>query len=62
LAQEEEEWSRVNSHVNDDIVIEIDGDKVLVQPHLEEPLLKLLLQSLKELGVEPSKVEWRPCG
>jgi len=48
--------------VNDDLVIEIDGDKVLVQPHLEEPLLKLLIQSLKELGVEPSKVEWRPCG
>jgi len=52
----------MNSHVNDDIIVEIDGDRVLVQPHLEEPLLKQLLQSLRELGVEPSKVEWIPCG
>lgn len=48
--------------VNDEIIVEIDGDKVLVQPHLEEPLLTKLLQELKELGIEPTKVEFIPCG
>lgn len=48
--------------VNDDIMVVIDGDKVLVQPHLEEPLLKLLIQSLRELGIEPVEVKFIPCG
>lgn len=48
--------------VNDEIIVEIDGDKVLVQPHLEDALLKQLLHSLKELGVEPKTIRFIPCG
>jgi len=48
--------------VNDDLVIEIDGGKVLVQPHLEEPLLTKLIQLLEKQGVSVDKITFIPCG